>query len=108
MQQVFRYYGQYQGFRGRFGGLPSWARAILFVLALPGLALLALSIVAGIVSILALLLLTVPAYRLLSAVTSGRPVASPDEQQPETFVPEPPAPLSSPGRRHVDVKIIDP
>src|SRR3954469_24392737 len=106
MLRILNYYGQYQGVRGRFGQLPSWARTIIGILALPGLILLGLSILAALVSILALLLLTVPAYRLLSAVTSGGRPSHDDEQtmQPKTFVPDAP----SPGRRHVEVKIIEP
>jgi hypothetical protein len=114
MLRILNYYGQYQGVRGRFGRLPSWARTIIGILAVPGLVLLALSILAALVSILALLLLTVPAYRLLSAVTSTGG-ASPDprmEPAADPFVAAPPEPFSSPapspGRRHVEVKIIEP
>ncbi|HYO09381.1 MAG TPA: hypothetical protein VER17_10450 [Tepidisphaeraceae bacterium] len=103
MLRYVQYVGQFQGVRGRVTGLPSWARFILFVLAIPGVALLALSILAGLISILALLLLTVPAYRLLSAVTSGGSVAAPDQRIEQPFPQVP-----SPGRRHVDVKIIEP
>ena len=54
-------------------GWPPWARSILFLLALPGIVLIALSFLALLVSILALLLLTVPAYRLLNAVFRDEP-----------------------------------
>jgi hypothetical protein len=46
-------------------GLPAWARAIVFVLALPGICLIALSLVFLLASIATLLLLTIPAYSLL-------------------------------------------
>ena len=44
---------------------------VLFLLAIPGLLLLALSIAAVLVSLLALLLMTVPVYRLLQAMSGG-------------------------------------
>jgi hypothetical protein len=99
------YYGQFQGFRGQFGGLPSWARTIIGLMAIPGVVLLALSLLAVLASILALLLLTVPAYRLLSAVTASRssnesPVSS---AEPSGVF----QPMPSPGRRHVEVKIVE-
>lgn len=98
MQQLFEYYGRFQGFRGNLLGLPGWARMILFVLALPGIAVLGLSIAAVLCSLAALFLLTVPAYRLLKAMT--------DRPQPTTGFVEP-AVIDSPGRRHVDVRIIE-
>jgi hypothetical protein len=97
----------------------------VFLFAIPGLILLGLSILAVLVSILALLLLTVPVYRLLSAATGATPSAgqysSPQDPQSTTRM-EPPAPpdgdvFVSPAdaspppnrnRRHVDVKIIEP
>ena len=98
MQQLFEYYGRFQGFRGNLLGLPGWARAILFILAVPGILLLSLSIVAVVGSLAALFLLTVPAYRLLRAMTI-RP--------PEAQAPADPVVIGSPGRRHVDVRIIE-
>jgi len=103
MIQILQYYGRYRGFRDRFGGLPSWARGVLFVFAIPGIVLLLLSIVALAVSLLALLILTMPVYRLLAGLTGSARGGSPDEampQQPVSVVPESP-------RRHVEVKIID-
>ncbi len=69
MEKLWQYYGNFQSARGSFGGLPSWARAIVFLMALPGIALAVLSLVGLLVSILALLLLTVPAYRVLRSLT---------------------------------------
>jgi hypothetical protein len=71
--QLFEYYGRWQGFRGRMTQLPAWARLILFVVAIPGSLLLALSILALLVSLLALLLLTVPLYRFLTRLCGVRP-----------------------------------
>src|SRR3954462_2330595 len=73
MERLWRYYSSYQSVRGRMGGLPTWARTILLIAALPGIAAIALSILAFIVSLLALLLLTVPLYQLLRALTGGGP-----------------------------------
>jgi hypothetical protein len=98
MHQLFQYYGRFQGFRGNLLGLPGWARGILFLLALPGILVLALSILAVVCSLGALFLLTVPAYRLLKAMTDPR-------QEQAAFIE--PAVIGSPGRRHVDVRIIE-
>ena len=46
-------------------GLPAWGRFIVMVLALPGICLIALSLLALAASIATLLLLTIPAYALL-------------------------------------------
>ena len=104
MIQILQYYGRYRGFRDRFGGLPSWARGVLFVFAIPGIVLLLLSLLAFAVSLLALLILTVPVYRLLAGLTGSVRDDSPDDdfvpQQPVTVVQDAP-------RRHVDVKIIE-
>src|SRR4051812_4533278 len=103
MIEIQNGYARFQTARGRFGGLPTWARGIITLLALPGVALLALSIVAVGVSLLALLLLTGPAYRLLSALTSSRTQAAPEDTktEPQSYVP-------SAGRKHVEVKIVEP
>ena len=69
MSRVFHYYSRFQGVRGNLLGLPAWARALLFLLALPGILAVSLSVAAFLVSLLALLLLTVPVYRVLKAVT---------------------------------------
>lgn len=46
-------------------GLPAWGRAIVLVLAVPGICLIGLSLLALAASIATLLLLTVPAWALL-------------------------------------------
>jgi len=87
MQPFITYFGRFNDFRGNIGGLPPWARFIVSIVAIPGLILLGLSIFALIVSLLALLLLTVPVYSLLRSVTSPR--------------------VSSPGVRRVEATIIE-
>ena len=103
MFQVFNYYSRFQGFRGQVTGLPGWARLILAIFALPGILLAALSILAFLVSLLALLLLTAPVYRLLMFVTGSGSAET--EQQGSATIPTPGEP--SPGRRHIDVTIIE-
>lgn len=69
MFEYGRYYGQFNQFRGSFGGLPGWGRSVVAIAAIPGIILLGLSILAFVVSLAALLLLTVPVYRLMRWVT---------------------------------------
>ena len=108
MTRVFEYYTRFQGLRGRIIELPGWARGLIFVAALPGVALIALSLLALLVSILALLLLTVPLYRMLQALV-GRPVEAQRVPTSQSDVFGMPAAddLTSPGRKKVDVTIID-
>jgi len=73
MFRLLQYYGQWQGFRGRMTQLPAWARLLITLAALPGVVLIALSILAFLVSLLALLLLTVPLYRFLTALCGVKP-----------------------------------
>jgi hypothetical protein len=103
MTQFFQYYGRFTGFKGRLISMPFWARAILVLFALPGMILLLLSFVALGISIFALLLLTVPAYRLLSALTSRGASANESPSQPQYDA----TPADPTRRRHVDVRIID-
>ena len=114
MQYAAQYYTRFQSARGSFGSLPPFARSIVALFAFPGIVLLLLSILMGLVSIFVLLLLTVPVYRVLQAVFGGRlPAAGPS-------VPENPfaslfgqvpvgggESMDSPGRKHVDAKITD-
>jgi hypothetical protein len=94
--RVESYSGRFGSLRGQFGALPQWARTIVAIAAIPGLALMALSILAFGVSILALLLLTVPVYSALQKLT-GRPRSS----QTDTIE------VSSPGSRRVEATIIE-
>jgi hypothetical protein len=77
MAQYTRYFGHFRDFRFGFGGLPPWARTIVGIAALPGLILLGLSILAIIVSLSALLLLTVPVYSVLRHLTWSRTQQAP-------------------------------
>jgi apolipoprotein N-acyltransferase len=98
MTQVFEYAGRLNGFRGNLMGLPAWARFILFLVALPGIVVLSLSIAAVLCSLAALLLVTVPVYRMLRMLTH-RP--QPNSGWDQTVS------VETPGRRHVDVRIVE-
>jgi hypothetical protein len=109
MFRVIEYYSRVQGVRGQMLGLPAWTRVVIFIAALPGIVLIALSILALLVSILALLLLTVPLYRVFKALF-GSP--APDQQQQPTSLSDvfgisPDDLSSSPGRKKVDVTIVE-
>ena len=104
MVQILNAYGRFQGMKGKLTGLPFLARLILVIAALPGLILLELSVVAFVVSLFALLLLTVPVYRLLSAM-----LLPTVEQQRRAW--DQPGFMNTvspaPGRRHVEVTIVE-
>ena len=106
MFKFIEYYGRVQGVRGQIGGLPGWARGLIFVAAVPGLALVALSVLALLVSILALLLLTVPLYRVLNAVVGTRDAAPRPAGESSVFG-FPAGDVTSPGRKKVDVTIVE-
>jgi hypothetical protein len=101
MFQYVQYFDQAQGIRSRFASLPTWARGIVGIAAVPGIALALLSILLLIVSIIALLLLTMPVYRLLQLVCFSRP-----NRQEVTVDSEQDADIPS-GRRQVDAKVIE-
>ena len=112
MVKIFEYYSRAQGLRGQIVALPAWARALILIAALPGVVLIALSLFALLVSLLALLLLTVPLYRVLKALVGVEQV----RQQPTSMADLFGAPgfnagvsddLASPGRKKVDVTIIE-
>ena len=90
---MIEYIGKVNVVRGNLMGLPQWARAILLLVATPGLIALALSILLVICSVAALLLVAVPVYGLLRMLTS------PSQRATMT--------IETPSRRHVDVKIIE-
>lgn len=111
MFRILNYYGRFERARGQWGGLPSWARGLLFVAALPGLILVLLSVAAFAVSVGVLLLLVLPTYRLVTAVSGARrgvhraandPLADAIGQVDIPSAVEPPA-----GRRHIEVTIIE-
>ena len=107
MSRILQYYGRYQDLRGRFGGLPGWARALVWLAALPGLALAGLSLFVLAASILALLLLALPVYTLLKSVLGGR-LDAPDgdfDGPPGEELDGPPG--ASPGRKRVSATVIE-
>ena len=73
MSRFQAYIGRFDGVRGGVNSLPGWARSVVFVAAIPGLILAALSIALLLISILALLLLAAPVYSLLKQVTRTAP-----------------------------------
>ncbi len=93
MYQLLNYYGKWHGFKGRFGKMPAWARFMVGIAALPGILLALLSIVALLVSLIALFLPANLMYRFVSWLTSlSRRNVSPlgletDDDQPD-FVAE--------------------
>ena len=107
MFRVVDYTTRFQGVRSSFGGLPSWARGVVFIAALPGVILIALSILAFLVSLLALLLLAVPAYRLMQWVT-GAGGERLNADAGGSVVVEQGRFYDSPGRKRVDATVIDP
>jgi len=102
MVRVVEYYTRFQGVRNRLTGLPPWARFLLFLASLPGILLIALSILAFLASLLALLLLTVPLYRLLKLVT-GTGEQAPGAETRDSDA----ADFGSPGRKRVEATIVD-
>ncbi len=68
------YTRDWQSIRGdvftRVTGLPAWGRMIVLILALPGICLIGLSVLALLASIATLLILTVPPYALLRRLTA--------------------------------------
>ena len=78
------------GFRAGILRWPMWARYVLFVPMLPGILLLALSIVVFVASLVALFVLTAPVYSLLAKLfetkQSGPVAASPGSKRVEATV----------------------
>jgi len=108
------YFARFQTARGGFGSLPPFARSMVTLFALPGIVLLLLSILLGIVSIFVLLLLTVPVYRVLQAVFGSRQPISAAQVQENPFASlfgqmsaTGGESVNSPGRKQVDSRIID-
>ena len=90
------YSGRFGSLRGQFGALPQWARFLVGIAAIPGLVLMGLSILVFGVSILALLLLTVPVYTSLQKLTGKR-------TQSESG----PVEVTRPGARRVEATIVE-
>ena len=107
--------------------MPGWARLVLLLAALPGLLLIGLSILAFLVSLLALLLLSVPVYRVLRSLTGAsampadaqsplggvdfvepaEPVAPSSEVAATAEAPVQLTPVQSSPRRQIEVRIIE-
>ena len=75
-------------------GLPGWARVLVGIAALPGILLGVLSILVFAVSLLALFLLALPVYRLVSGLR-----AVPVEPDVDVVA-------VSPGRKTIDATVI--
>jgi hypothetical protein len=71
MVNFYQFDSRFKSVRGGWGSLPPAARIVIGVFALPGILLAFLSLLLFAVSMLALLVLTVPVYRLLTRLTSG-------------------------------------
>jgi hypothetical protein len=69
MIEFTQYASRVQNLGGLFTRLPSWARFIVGIFAIPGLVLAALSLLGFLVSILALLILALPVYVMLKRIT---------------------------------------
>lgn len=67
-------------------GLPAWGRVIVMLLAIPGILLISLSLLALAASIAALLLLTVPAYALLRRLVGPRRGGGHHDDPPDPIV----------------------
>ena len=115
MQNATAYYTRFQSARGRYGSLPPLAKSIVALFAIPGIVLLLLSILLGLVSIFVLLLLTVPVYQGLQAVFGSRQPISGTAMAENPFVSsffgQMPGSVvdsnESPGSKQVDAKVID-
>src|SRR3954453_5519441 len=107
MERLWGYYRNFLSFRGNIGDLPPWAKTLVWIEDLPGIALILLSLLALGVSILALLLLTVPLYRLLKAMTGGPTVAVETREQTSAEVFGADLFGNTPGRRRVEATVVD-
>jgi hypothetical protein len=93
---LIQYLGRFERWRGALGELPGWARVLVFLAALPGLIVMALSAVGFVVSLLALLLLAAPVYQLVSRLSDWGPGPTGETGQPEPR-----------GRRVVEARVVD-
>lgn len=102
MARFVGYYDRFRGVRSDLSGLPPWARVIFLIVVSPAIALVALSFLALIVSVLVLLAVAIPAYSLLRMLTVPRSNGA----AAETELPQ--AIGSAPDARHVEVTIREP
>lgn len=90
--------GRFSQWRGNVSSFPRWGMPLLFLAALPGLAIALLSIVLLGASLLALLLLVLPVFKLIRAVSGAGGAASQVPAEAE---------VTSPGSKPVTVRILD-
>jgi len=136
MVQLLEYYGKWRGFKSGFSQKPAWARFFIGIVALPGLILVLLSILAFLVSLIILFLPASLAYRLVNWMTGSKNAVRPSgfgttdfvaEQQGGGFTPADdqvdydreaevrppvtevvtPTEVDSRPRRQIDVKIVE-
>jgi hypothetical protein len=125
--KLLQYYLRFQNARGSLSRLPGWAKIVLLIVALPGICGILLSVLVFCVSLIALLILTSPVYRLLNWMSGGGREVQEEfsvEREPTEFIdaetiesatespvtttfvtpasPEPQRP-----KRQIDVKIIE-
>ncbi|MDB5329527.1 MAG: hypothetical protein JWP03_678 [Phycisphaerales bacterium] len=82
MSRFDGYYTRFTDLRGDLTGLPPWARTVFVAFALPGIALLVLSILAVAASVGVLLAICIPVYTLLRALTRGEAAGAEGGQGP--------------------------
>jgi hypothetical protein len=116
MVDFYQFDSRWKRVRGGWGTMPAAARAIVGLFALPGILLAVLSLLLFAVSMLALLVLTVPVYRLLTRLTSGgrgtgeSATQSPAESlgsSPFSVVFGAPTDVPSSGTRRVDSTVVE-
>jgi hypothetical protein len=108
MVNFYQFDTRWKNVRGGWGSLPAPARFIVGLFALPGILLAILSLVLFAVSMLALLVLTVPVYRLLSRLSSGAGGAGESAtSSPYSVVFGAPTEVPSSGTRRVDSTVVE-
>ena len=108
MSRFATYYTRFQGAKGGLNSIPTWGRIPIAIAMLPGLILAGLSILAFVVSLLALFLLTVPVYRLVRWITAGRARPSEAKSGVVTIIDPSDADYGPAGRRKpVEGTIVD-
>ena len=115
MLQILNYYSRFQSSRQSLAGLPAWGRFLITLAAIPGIILVGLSLLALGVSILALLLLTVPIYRVVRWIAGEEPAYDPLEVMagPSVVVDEPhveqvsSADITDRPKRQIEVTIVE-
>ncbi len=112
MVNFYTFDSRLRSVRGGWGALPPAARFVVGLFALPGILLAFLSLVLFAVSILALLILTLPVYGLLSRLFSGggwinQPASEVAAVSPLSVVFGTPAEGTPSGTRRVDSTVVE-